>query len=218
MTAEFDPDLLERLLGLLKLLPPRGGWDAKKLGQVSGEIFRNTDDEYLWQCNRCGGFFVADDPSIMYRDIVVGMVEAEAFYRHERELVETQQRADRYVAESPCTCEQRDFRMDPEIDDETRAKAMFVASVMERNARDEENEGADQIYISTCWNLSKPENRAELDRACVEMFDEGMGMVMGDFVSPRPGTVPPRQRSWRRSWRRVLARALRAAARRFDRT
>jgi hypothetical protein len=207
MNAELDPDLLRAMLTLGQ---HRGGWDAKRLDQVSGTVFLDRDNEFLWQCNRCGGFFVANDPSNLAFE--VGLVAADEIDRFESELTAANERAQREVAESPCTCEQRDFLTDPQIDDETRAKAMFVATAMERNATHEQDEDPDQIYLSTCWYLSKPENRSELDRKVAEMLEDGMGMLRFDLV-PRSSTIPPPRGSWRRSWRRPVARMLRATAR-----
>jgi hypothetical protein len=53
-------------------------------------------------------------------EIMVGLVMADGFDRHERELAANNERVDRDVAESPCTCEHWDFLLDPGIDDETR--------------------------------------------------------------------------------------------------
>jgi hypothetical protein len=118
----------------------------------------------------------------------------------------------------------RDVLMDPDIDGETRSKAMFVAAVMEQSARDHGDEDADQIYVSTCWYLCQAENRAELERSYVEVFDEGMAIL-----SDGPGLPPPidgagfprpvddgvhRRPSW---WRRVVAGAARALARILER-
>jgi len=66
---------------------------------------------------------------------------------------------------------------------------------MERNARSDGDEGADQIPISTYWFISRPENRSELDRKVDEMFDEGICTLIVGGVAPRPNTVPPRRRS-----------------------
>jgi hypothetical protein len=71
----------------------------------------------------------------------------------------------------------RSFLMNRDLDGETRSKAMFVAAVMETIARDEGDEDADQVYVITCWHLSQPENRDELERMYREVYAEGMAML-----------------------------------------
>lgn len=71
----------------------------------------------------------------------------------------------------------RDFILNPDLDGEVRSRIMFVAAVLEATARDTGDQNADQLYVITCWHLSQPENRAELDRVYRQVYAEGMAML-----------------------------------------
>ena len=57
----------------------------------------------------------------------------------------------------------RQFLLETDLDAETRSKIHCIAFVLEHDARESGDPDADDLYITTCWGLSRPENLDSVD-------------------------------------------------------
>ena len=57
----------------------------------------------------------------------------------------------------------RQYLLETDLDGETRSKIHCIAFVLEYDARESGDPDAGDVYITTCWTLSRPENLASID-------------------------------------------------------
>jgi hypothetical protein len=57
----------------------------------------------------------------------------------------------------------RQFLVETDLDAETRSKIHCIAFVLEHDAKESGDPDADDVYIATCWSLSRPENLGAVD-------------------------------------------------------
>jgi len=57
----------------------------------------------------------------------------------------------------------RQYLVETDLDAETRSKIHCIAFVLEHDARESGDPDADDVCITACWSLSRPDNRGAVD-------------------------------------------------------
>ena len=57
----------------------------------------------------------------------------------------------------------RQFLVETDLDAETRSRIHCIAFVLEHDAKESGDPDADDVYITACWSLSRPENLGAVD-------------------------------------------------------
>ena len=84
----------------------------------------------------------------------------------------------------------REFLLETDLDGETRSKIYGVAAVLERVAEEEGDPNAHDVYVETCWTLSRPENLGEVDR----LYRQAQPITFEMLMDAEEGAPPPRRR------------------------
>ncbi len=85
----------------------------------------------------------------------------------------------------------REFLLETDLDGETRSKIYGVAAVLERIAEEEGDPDAHDVYLETCWTLSRPENLGEVD----QLYRKAQPIIFEMLMDAEEGAPPPRRRS-----------------------
>ncbi len=81
----------------------------------------------------------------------------------------------------------REFLLETDLDGETRSKIYGVAAVLERIAEEEGDPNAHDVYLETCWTLSRPENLGEVD----QLYRKAQPIIFEMLMDAEEG-APPR--------------------------
>jgi hypothetical protein len=57
----------------------------------------------------------------------------------------------------------RQYLVETDLDAETRSKIHCIAFMLEHDAKESSDPDADDVYITACWSLSRPENLGAVD-------------------------------------------------------